>query len=79
MHHVIARNEINYFKKILKAPTPTSLLKVGVLLFNKLFSFSTQIIVPSIKFKETLHTDYKINEKNIEVIGHFTDIPTTLF
>jgi glycosyltransferase involved in cell wall biosynthesis len=73
MHHVIPRKETGYFLKLLKIPIPETLVKVFLTAFNGLFAFSTKIIVPSVVFKKTLSSDYKIKEKHIEVVQHFTD------
>jgi glycosyltransferase involved in cell wall biosynthesis len=73
MHHVIPREEVDYIKKLLNTLVPEVLIKAFLTAFNGVFAFSSKIIVPSITFKKTLSTDYKIRDKQIEVVQHFTD------
>jgi glycosyltransferase involved in cell wall biosynthesis len=73
MHHVIAREDAGHIKKLLRTSTPEILLKMFLTFFNRAFSLSSKIIVPSSIFKKTLSLNYRIKNKQIEVIQHFTD------
>ena len=73
MHHVIAREDVGHFKKLLRTSVPEILIKIFLTAFNGVFAFSSKIIVPSAIFKNILSSDYRIRYKQIEVIQHFTD------
>jgi glycosyltransferase involved in cell wall biosynthesis len=71
MHHVIPRKEVSHFRTLLRMSIPKFMIAAFLTFFNRLFSFSSKIIVPSSTFKQTLLTDYKISDKQIEVVPHF--------
>ena len=73
MHHVIPREDAGHFKKLLRTSVPEIIIKVFLTAFNGVFAFSSKIIVPSAIFKKTLSSDYRIRDKQIEVVQHFTD------
>jgi glycosyltransferase involved in cell wall biosynthesis len=71
MHHVIPLAEAGHIRKLLKTPIPEISIKMFLTFFNRLFSFSSKIIVPSDAFKQTLSNDYKISSGQIEIVPHF--------
>jgi glycosyltransferase involved in cell wall biosynthesis len=74
MHHVISRDDAPYFKKLLKTSFPEIAIKMFLTGFNRVFQINSKIIVPSLNFKEVLMSDYKLNNPQIEIVKHFTNI-----
>jgi glycosyltransferase involved in cell wall biosynthesis len=79
MHHVIPRKEVSHFRTLLGMSIPKFMIAAFLIFFNRLFSFSSKIIVPSSTFKQTLSTDYKISDEQIEVVPHFVHQKVTSF
>lgn len=73
MHHVIPLEKAGYLKDLLETKIPKVFIKAFLIIFNRSFSISSKIIVPSSDFKRTLSFDYKIDERKIEVLQHFVN------
>ena len=70
MHHVVPLEKASYFENAHSKKIPKVVVKAFLIVFNRLFSFSSKIIVPSLDFKKTLSNDYGIDEKKIEILPH---------
>ena len=73
MHHVIPIEKARHFKKFFSKKIPEVLIKAFLIVFNRSFSISSKILVPSACFKQTLSNDYKIEKRKIEIFPHSVD------